>query len=141
MSEILPGLWLGGLDLIYDYEFLQENGITHVLSVIKEDILTPAMVRAHVTHMRVAIHDCDDEPIADYFLPCIEFIQEALGSGGKVYVHCLMGISRSPSIVAAYLMSARCMRVEEALAFIIARRPIVDPNDGFRAALAAFGSK
>jgi dual specificity phosphatase 12 len=141
MSEIMPNLWLGCLDIIYDREFLKENGITHVLSVIEEDIVSPAMISAHVTHMHVRLPDLHDSPIVDYFQICNGFIEEALSSGGAVYVHCIMGMSRSPTIVAAYLMSKKGLSDKEAIAFIIARRPIVDPNDGFRGALSAFGKK
>lgn len=138
MSEISAGLLLGGLDLLYDLEFLREYKITHVLTIMDEDICTPAMVSARVTHMTVRLDDLETEPIGDYFAKCIEFIRSALEGGGAVFVHCLMGISRSPTIVAAYLMATRGLSATAALAFIRELRPIIDPNDGFRAALAAF---
>jgi protein-tyrosine phosphatase len=140
MSEILPGLLLGGLDLLYDLEFLREYKITHVLTIMDENILTTPMVTMKVTHMTVRLNDLDDEPIGDYFDRCVEFISSALAGGGAVFVHCLMGISRSPTIVAAYLMASRGMSADAALAFLSERRPIIDPNDGFRNALAAFGA-
>jgi len=138
MSEIIPNLWLGPLDIVYDREFLKENGITHILSVIEENIVSPALVAAHVTHMQVRLADLESAPIGDYFHACNAFIEEGL-RGGAVYVHCIMGISRSPTIVSAYLMWAKGLSPNEALAFIAARRPIVDPNDGFRNALSAYG--
>lgn len=138
MSEILPGLLLGGYDLLFDLEFLREYKITHVLTIMDENILTTPMVAMKVTHMTVRLNDRDEEPIGDYFDRCVGFISSALAEGGAVFVHCLMGISRSPTIVAAYLMATRGHDAAAALAFIQERRPVVDPNDGFQAALRAF---
>lgn len=135
MTEIIPNLWLGNLDLTYDLEFLQEAKITHVLSILEIDHLTPAMAAKGVIHMSIRMYDSDEEPIYNVFPTTSNFIEDALKKGGSVYVHCLMGISRSPTLVAAYLMKTRNISAEEALTFLVERRPIVSPNDGFRAAL------
>jgi protein-tyrosine phosphatase len=137
MTEILPNLWLGGLDLLYDMEFLKENKITHVVSVLEDDVSTTPMYTLHIKQMLIKIYDRDDEPIADTFMTAIKFIDAAL-AGGAVYVHCFMGISRSPTIVAAYLIARRGMSYDDVLSYLRERRPIVDPNDGFRAALLAW---
>ncbi len=141
MSQILDNLWLGSLDLIHDFEFLKENKITHVLTVLESDELTTAMVTLNIKQMTVKLYDNDNAPIAAHFQRCCAFIDGALKGGGTVYVHCFAGISRSPSIVAAYLISTRGWTVEAALEFIRKERPIIDPNDGFRAALSAWASK
>ena len=141
MSEILFNLWLGTLDLIHDYEFLLENRITHVLSVLDIDVSTPQMVALNIKQKYVNLYDRDTAPIGDHFESCVAFIREAISGGGGVYVHCFAGISRSPSVVAAYLIKSRGMGASEALDFIKARRPVIDPNDGFRAALSTWASK
>lgn len=56
---------------------------------------------------------------------------------GIVLVHCVAGYSRSPAFVAAYLMSAMNVSMEDALAAIGELRR-VDPNDGFRKQLLIF---
>ena len=140
MSEILPGLFLGGLDPTYDFEFLRSAGITHVLSIFEADHSTHAMVTCGVLHMTIKMYDSDAEPIYDVFERACAFIEDAQTSGGAVYVHCLMGISRSPTLVAAYLMKTKLMTATEALTFLVQRRSIVCPNDGFRAALERWGS-
>jgi protein-tyrosine phosphatase len=141
MSQILENLWLGGLDLIHDFEFLKENKITHVLSILESNVLTPQMVELNIKQKYVKLYDSDEAPIGTHFESCCAFIMEALKSGGAVYVHCFMGISRSPTIVAAYLMQSRRLSVEAALEFIRKERPVIDPNDGFRTALSVWESK
>ena len=140
MSEILPGLFLGGIDPTYDFDFLRSAGITHVLSIFEADHSTHAMVTRGVLHMSIRLYDSDTEPIYDVFEQACAFIEDALNSGGAVYVHCLMGISRSPTLVAAYLMKHKVMTSDAALKFLVERRPIVSPNDGFRAALERWNS-
>ena len=49
---------------------------------------------------------------------------------GRVYVHCQQGISRSATIVLAFLMLKRSMDVIEAVKTVREKREIF-PNDGF----------
>jgi hypothetical protein len=49
----------------------------------------------------------------------------------KVLVHCVKGMSRSGSIIIAYLMQERCLDYESALALARGSRSIIMPNSGF----------
>jgi len=53
----------------------------------------------------------------------------------KVFVHCQMGVSRSATVVIAYLMHVHNQSFEEAFQFLKSKRPCVNPNYGFRAML------
>lgn len=70
-------------------------------------------------------------------MEAIEFIDEAIEKG-NILVHCLAGVSRSPTIVAAYLMYKKKLRYKEALAIIKQTRPFVNPNPGFIEQLKLF---
>jgi len=54
--------------------------------------------------IRVAINDVCDENIYEHFDRVADFINESCGEGLKTLVHCKAGISRSSSLVIAYLM-------------------------------------
>ncbi len=135
MSEILPNLFLGPLGITYDRDFLHENRITHVLSLFEEQHRTVAMVEFDIKSLCFQLYDKNDEPIGDYFEKGCNYIHKAIKSGGAVYVHCFAGISRSPTMVAAYLIRHHNMTATEALDYIRARRPKISPNDGFCNAL------
>ena len=52
------------------------------------------------------------------------FIHEQTLAGRPVYVHCAAGLGRSPTQVIAYLMT-RGMTIEEAIEFVMLRRPFI----------------
>lgn len=54
-----------------------------------------------------------------------------------VFIHCAVGRSRSASVVAAFLVLFRGLRLLDAMLLLRHRRPIVMPNLGFFAALVA----
>jgi protein-tyrosine phosphatase len=56
-------------------------------------------------------------------------------------VHCQQGVSRSPSIVIAYLIRNHGMSYESALAFVRRKRACVKPNPGFAQALVEWVSE
>jgi dual specificity phosphatase 12 len=85
---------------------------THVISVC------PDLPRRNENHLIIPINDTEYENIIDYLLPACQFIDDALASGGCVLVHCVMGISRSATVVAAYLMKKQSISAEQALAFL-----------------------
>ena len=49
----------------------------------------------------------------------------------RVLVHCLAGMSRSATIVIAYLLATTPMTTEEATEFVRSKRSIIRPNYGF----------
>lgn len=44
---------------------------------------------------------------------------------GRILVHCNKGVSRSPSVVVAYLMKTKELSFPDALQFVQEKRPIV----------------
>ena len=58
--------------------------------------------------------------------------------GGRVFVHCHAGISRSATVCIAYLMQQQKLTVDEAYKFVQSKRPIISPNLGFMGQLMAF---
>jgi atypical dual specificity phosphatase len=72
------------------------------------------------------------------FEEAFRFIDDATARGGRVLVHCAMGISRSATIVIAYLMYKYRVPLATAYNFVKARRPEINPNPGFMNALQQY---
>ena len=61
----------------------------------------------------------------------IAFIDRARTANSSILVHCVQGISRSSTIVIAYLMKRENMTLKDAYAHVKKLRPIIRPNKGF----------
>lgn len=58
--------------------------------------------------------------------------------GGRVFVHCHAGISRSATVCIAYVMLTRGLSAHEAYQFVKSKRPIISPNLSFMGQLIQF---
>ena len=56
----------------------------------------------------------------------------------KIFVHCAAGMSRSPTIVVAYIMWKKKLSLNNAIKFVKEKRPIISPNDNFMNQLKIF---
>ncbi|XP_028999575.1 dual specificity protein phosphatase 22-A isoform X2 [Betta splendens] len=66
-----------------------------------------------------------------HFKECITFIHDCRLNGGSCLVHCLAGVSRSTTMVVAYLMTVTHYSWEDCLSAVKAVRSFVGPNYGF----------
>ncbi|KAG6839051.1 hypothetical protein C0991_006340, partial [Blastosporella zonata] len=77
-------------------ETTKRLGTTHIVSVCPEYPSTGP------NHLTIAVDDSEYDNILIHLPGACQFIEAALKSGGRVLVHCVMGISRSATVVAAY---------------------------------------
>ena len=67
------------------------------------------------------------------------FLANAMRSGpGNCLIHCVAGVSRSTSILTAFLMMYNGWQLRDCLAYIKMRRCITGPNNNFRLQLAKY---
>lgn len=122
MDEIIKGLWIGDLISAKNVERLKKNKIYSVLSAMRGRI----NIRETFIHHQILLDDSEDADILVHLLPSIHFIQAELDKGRGVLVHCHAGISRSSTIVAAYLMHSRNLDPSSALELIRKARPSIE---------------
>lgn len=77
-------------------ELRANYGISHILSVC------PNYPTTGPNHMQIAVLDTEHENLLIHLPKACQFIQDALDSGDRVLVHCVMGVSRSVTVVSAY---------------------------------------
>ncbi|KAF7071730.1 hypothetical protein CFC21_076989 [Triticum aestivum] len=90
-----------------------------------------------VTRMAVPLRDTEEENLLDHLEPCLDFIDEGR-KAGSVLVHCFAGVSRSATIITAYLMRTEQKSLDEALESLKEINESVCPNDGFLDQLKLF---
>jgi len=130
---IESGLYLGCLKGAEDLTLISKHKITHnlYLHTIEQK------EHPNITYKKIVIRDAEDEDINSYFNECFEFIQEALSKNGIVLVNCQLGMSRSATIVAMYLMKKHKWSAPDAIHFIQVRRSI-SLNSGFLSQLKKY---
>jgi protein-tyrosine phosphatase len=131
IDQITEKIFLGNMDAAWDKELLKSYKITHVLVCAKH------LDQHHpddFIYKQFHIMDAPSENILQYFDSANEFIESA----GKVFVHCMAGVSRSASFVIAYLMWKEKFEFNTAYQLVKSKRHIIYPNVGFVRQLKTF---
>lgn len=143
MQEIIPRLWLGSQEALFDDDLLERHDISHIVTVmptfINEQGVTSTQLASEVHQfcdsgifrLIIPVEDSSTENLLQYFPRATEFILAALCNGGHVLVHCLAGASRSPTVVAAFLMEVFRLSPTQAIEKIRLSRPLIRPILGF----------
>ena len=127
LSNLLVGSYPSGPE---DIDRLKRDfGVTAVLSVQTDDDmaswgvnwyrLEPYYREAGIEARRVPVRDFDPDDLRRKLPKCVEVLDELLRLGHSVYVHCNMGVNRSPSIVIAYLHWVQGWELEKATAHVL----------------------
>ncbi|NXK03398.1 DS13B phosphatase, partial [Herpetotheres cachinnans] len=135
VDQVWPNIYLGDAWAARSKTTLQSLNITHILNAADGpySINTGAKYYEDLQIEYYGVEAFDDPSfdLSIFFYDAANFIGKALNtSGGKVFVHCAMGVSRSASLVLAFLMIHENMTLVDALKTVSAHRDIC-PNSGF----------
>ncbi len=125
-SEITEHLYVGGRVEPDEWPILSALGVTVNVNLQAERQDRFLMRAAPEVSLWLPTIDWSG-PSPDIIRTGARFIKTMIDDGRKVYVHCMMGVGRSPIIAAGYLITIG-MSVDGALALLRAKRPIVNPN-------------
>lgn len=92
-------------------------------------------------YKRLAASDNASQNLAQYFVEAFRFIDEALERDTGVLIHCQAGISRSSTILIAYIMFHSTLSMFEAYRYVKEKRAIISPNLNFMGQLLEFEQK
>ncbi|KAK8766718.1 hypothetical protein V5799_006500, partial [Amblyomma americanum] len=127
-TEILEYLYLGSEWNASNLEELKDKGVGHILNVTREiDNFYPGLF----DYFNIRVYDDETTEMLKHWDKTYKYIAQAKEQGSKVLVHCKMGISRSASVVIAYVMKAYGWDLRQALDFVKTRRSCIKPNSGF----------
>ncbi|XP_035032614.2 dual specificity protein phosphatase 22-B [Hippoglossus stenolepis] len=136
INKVLPNLYLGNIKDARDKELLAQHNISHILSIHD----TAAPVLEDMRYLCISAADHSKQDLTQYFRDSITFIHESRLKGEGCLVHCVAGVSRSVTLVVAYIMTVTGRGWVEALAAVRAARPCAGPNLGFLRQLEEFGN-
>ncbi|KFQ21689.1 Dual specificity protein phosphatase 13 isoform B, partial [Merops nubicus] len=135
VDEVWPNLYVGDLHVARDKAQLSRMGISHVVDAAAGRFHIDTGPKFYkdlpVDYYGVEAEDNPNFDLSIYFYPVAHYIRAALNSPrGKVLVHCAMGISRSATLVLAFLMICENMSLVDAIQTVRSHRGIC-PNSGF----------
>jgi len=137
ISLVLERLYLGNKAAAASLEQLQSRGIDTIVNVGGganrfEHLST-------MQYLRIGrVSDRDDASLSEHLDAASAFIDRALADGRTVLVHCKGGISRSPTIVIAFLVACRELSLLEAFQVCRLARPAIRLNVSFKRELEQF---
>ncbi|KAM4034279.1 dual specificity protein phosphatase 13A [Anomaloglossus baeobatrachus] len=134
VDEVWPNLFLGDLNTANNKYELWKLGITHVLNAAhgrRYSEGNPDFYGTSITYHGVPANDLPEFDMSKYFYSGSAFIHKALTTpGARILVHCVVGISRSATLVLAYLMIHHQLSLVQAICTVQENRWI-SPNTGF----------
>lgn len=127
ISKVTDGLYVCGV-LALNEAKIKQLGVTCIVNCAAE---LPCIQVPGVQTIKVGVDDVPSAPLYVHFDKIADRINDVKQSGGKTLVHCVAGMSRSPTLCLAYLIKHEGMSAQRALDHVVLRRPIVQPNPGF----------
>lgn len=128
-SRIADHIYLGSDAVAKNREILRQNGITHVLNCV--GFVCPEYFKSDLVYKTLWLQDTPSEDITSILYDVFDYFEDVREQGGRVLVHCCQGVSRSTSLVIAYLMWREGQSFEDAFQYVKAARGITNPNMGF----------
>ncbi|XP_078700374.1 dual specificity protein phosphatase 3-like isoform X6 [Branchiostoma floridae x Branchiostoma belcheri] len=139
-DEVFTNILLGNGSIAQDVAKLKSLGVTHVLNAAHGAIdVSKEYEKVGIEYLGVPADDVPTYNLKQHFEPAAAFINTAVKKG-KVLVHCHVGYSRSPTLVAAYLMLYQELTAQESITLIRGKR-FIGPNDGFLRQLCEFNDQ
>ena len=133
LHQVIPRFFIGSQDAASNFKGLQEHEISHILNVGGATVAN----LPHIIYKYMPILDTPEFNIKDHFDDAILFVRKGLQSG-SVLVHCNAGISRSSTVIVAYLMKEERRSLDSALQLVKKARCIAKPNPGFMKQLRSY---
>ena len=135
--HILPHLYLGCRKIASNLHSLKEHRITRILNVTNS-IPNQFQDLEGFKYKQIAVEDVHEVDMLKQLPEAFSFIEEAKRRGEKVLVHCHAGMSRSATVVIAYLMKYYGHTLDTAYEFVKNIKPNISPNVSFMGQLLEF---
>ena len=109
---------------------------------IKKIVVAGAELAPHYpnqfAYLHLQVKDSLKEDLSLHFDRVCDFIDEGILNDEGVFVHCAFGVSRSPTLVIAFLMKKLKIGYREAYGLVRRKRPEIKPNPAFEQQLKSW---
>ena len=135
MNYIIDNIYLGDNDAASDENYLKQYNITTVINCAEEIV----SVYKDIKFLELNLYDSFNQPLFPKFEVAYKFIKK--NSENNILIHCALGVSRSASLVAFYMMKEKGWDYDTCFYYMKERRPIAEPNYGFEEQLREYYNK
>ncbi|KAM3720032.1 Tyrosine-protein phosphatase vhp-1 [Dirofilaria immitis] len=139
-TQILPFLYLGSQQDAMDSGVLAKYGIKYVIN-LSVNCPQPDALEQEGHFMRIPVNDTYQAKLLPHFESAFKFLDKVCECGSVALVHCLAGISRSPTLAIAYMMRRNNWTSEQAYRYVKERRPSISPNFNFMGQLLEYEAR
>lgn len=140
-TEIDPHLIVGAMPFAVDVPAMKEAGVTAVVNTCQE-YAGPISEYEKVGIKQLRVKTIDfTHPTLDNVERAVDFMNEQVAQGGKVYVHCKAGRARSATVALCWLIDAKGMTPEQGQRLLLEKRPHVNSRLPQREVVKAFWNK
>ena len=134
-DDVLDDLLIGAYPLdAADVWMLEWSGVQRVLNLVEDDEYRPgerlgvenALRKSGIEEYRMGLTDYGGLP-AEELEAAVRTVNAWLDEGVRTYLHCRAGWQRSAAVAAGVVAVRHGIDIEDALAYVKARKPTADP--------------
>jgi protein-tyrosine phosphatase len=135
-------LYLSSESVATDINLLKKFNITSIVTIRDRQCeMKDHPDFSHIVFKHVDIIDRPHIDIKQYFSDTFDFIDKMKQEKRNVLIHCHAGISRSATMVIAYIMQSEKKSLGEVYKFVLSKRRQISPNMGFMGQLIIFNTE
>lgn len=125
ISHIYKNIYLGNANVAYTPEILKKYNIQAIVQALPISIPNNGIDE----YLVIPINDHPSENLLSHIPSFFEFMKK--NKNKNILIHCMAGISRSASLVIAWLMYKFNFNYETSHKYVLSKRSIINPNPGF----------
>lgn len=127
LTPITNSIFVGSSTVAQNGDLLRRKSVTHIINCASQ-LIVPAQ---GFTTLNIPMVDGGDENMLSHIWQTSLFIENAIQNGGKILVNCIEGVSRSCSVVIAYLMLTENLDYKTAYNRVRKQRRCCSPHPKF----------
>lgn len=128
INRVMDNLYIGNMIAARSKDILKAYNIKHIIQV-SNDFQPPYADTYH--YLWINVPDDLNTNLYEFFDGTYNFIEKYLKKYEPVLIHCAAGVSRSGTILIAYLMKKFAISYKDALEMARYVRPCINPNESF----------
>ena len=127
-DQVDDDVFIGALPLPRDVPRLAEEGVRAVVNTCKEYQGPVEQYRQYdIEQLRIPTVDFTPPKLSDV-QQAVEFMDQNIAAGKKIYVHCKAGRARSGTVVVCWLIKNHGLTPEQAQRWLLEKRPHANPR-------------